>query len=324
MLKKIGRIFLVILIILLLAVLIVPLLIPVPPLTGARSIEELADPDSQFVDVNGQKIHYKIAGSGEPVMIFLHGFASSTNSWEGVMAPLSQRGTVVTFDRPAFGLSARPLTWKGENPYSPEAQTDLVVGLMDQLGIEQAVLVGNSAGGSVAVNTTLRYPERVLALVLVDPAIYSGGGAPSWVQPLLKTPQMRRLGPLVARSLLSRSEALIQQAWHDPTQITSETLGEYRRFTQIADWDKALWEFTLASRDLNLEERLDELNLPVLVITGDDDRIVPTEESVRLSEELPAAELAVIPNCGHVPQEECPGPFVQALVTFVERLRIPD
>ena len=103
---------------------------------------------------------------------------------------------------------------------------------------------------------------------------------------------MRRLGPLVARSLLSRSEALIQQAWHDPTQITSETLEEYRRFTQIADWDKALWEFTLASRDLNLEERLDELNLPVLVITGDDDRIVPTEESVRLSEELPAAELA--------------------------------
>jgi pimeloyl-ACP methyl ester carboxylesterase len=323
MLKKIGRLIIIILVVLVLAALVVPFFIPVPPLTGARSIEELADPDSQFVDVNGQKIHYKIVGSGEPVMILLHGFASSTDSWKGVMAPLSQRGTVVVFDRPAFGLSARPLTWKGQNPDAPEAQTDIVVGLMDKLGIEQAVLVGNSAGGSVAAYTTLRYPERVLALVLVDPAIYSGGGAPGWVKPLLKIPQMRRLGPLVARSLLSRSEALIQQAWHDPTQITSKTLEEYRRFTQIADWDKALWEFTLASRDLNLDERLAELKLPVLVITGDDDRIVPTEESIRLSKELPAAGLVVIPNCGHVPQEECPGPFTKALVDFVERLRIP-
>ena len=84
MLKKIGRIFLIILVILLLAVLIVPFLIPVPALTGTRSIEELADPDSQFVDVNGQKVHYKIAGSGEPVLIFLHGFASSTYSWQKV------------------------------------------------------------------------------------------------------------------------------------------------------------------------------------------------------------------------------------------------
>ena len=62
---------------------------------------------------------------------------------------------------------------------------------------------------------------------------------------------------------------------------------------------------------------LAELTLPVLVITGDDDRIVPTEESLRLAEELPAAALTVIPNCGHVPQEECQGPFMQALVAFL-------
>jgi pimeloyl-ACP methyl ester carboxylesterase len=323
MLRKIGRFFLFLLGLLLLAVLIVPFLIPVPPLTGMRSIEELADPDSQFVDVNGVNIHYKIAGSGEPVMILLHGFASSTASWQKVMAPLAQVGTVVAFDRPAFGLSARPLTWGRQNPYSPEAQADLVVGLMDQLGVEQAILVGNSAGGSLAAYTALRHPECVSALALIDPAIYSGGGAPGWVKPLLKTPQMRHLGPLVARSLLSRSQALIQGAWHDPAKVTSQTLEEYRKFTQVADWDKALWEFTIASRDLKLGERLAELKLPVLVVTGDDDRIVPTEESIRLSKALPAAELVVIPSCGHVPQEECPVPFTKALVDFVEKMRTP-
>jgi pimeloyl-ACP methyl ester carboxylesterase len=323
MLKKLARILLVILGVIILAALIVPFLIPVPALTGMRSIEELADPDSQFVEVNGQRIHYKVYGSGEPVFILLHGFASSTNSWNNVVNPLSKLGTVIAYDRPAFGLSARPLTWQGDNPYSPEAQTDLLVGLMDQLGVEQAILVGNSAGGTVAAHTALRYPERVMALALVDPAIYSGGGAPDWAKPLLKTPQMRHLGPLVARSLLNRSEELIKQAWHDPSKVTAESIEEYRKFTKIENWDKALWEFTLAGKDVNLDERLDELDLPVLVITGDDDRIVPTEESIKLSEELPYAALAVIPNCGHVPQEECPGPFMQALVAFIEKIRIP-
>jgi pimeloyl-ACP methyl ester carboxylesterase len=85
----------------------------------------------------------------------------------------------------------------------------------------------------------------------------------------------------------------------------------------VADWDRALWEFTLASRDLKLSRRLEELRLPVLVITGDDDRIVPTAESLRLAEEIPGAQLAVIPDCGHVPQEECPQRFLQAVQGFL-------
>ena len=316
MFKKVVRALLILIGILILAALIVPFLIPVPPLQGTRSVEELADPDSRFIEVNGLQIHYKMVGAGQPVFILLHGFGSNTYSWKNVMGPLSKYGTVIAFDRPAFGLSERPLEWKGENPYSPVAQTKLVVGLMDKLGVEQAVLVGNSAGGTVAAYTTLRYPERVLALVLVDAAIYTGGGVPDWVKPLLKTPQMRRLGPLLSRRLLSRAEDLIKQAWHDPSKVTPEILEEYSKYAQVENWDKALWELTLASRDLKLSERLDELRLPVLVITGDDDRIVPTEESIRLSEEIPYSTLLVIPNCGHVPQEECPGPVVKALVVF--------
>jgi len=318
MVKKIARTLLILISILILAALIVPFLIPVPPLKGTRSIEELADPDSHFIDVNGLNVHYKMAGSGKPVFILLHGFGSSTFTWDNVMAPLSKYGSVVAFDRPAFGLTARPLTWSGQNPYTPEAQTDLVVGLMDKLGIEQAILVGNSAGGTIAAYTAIRYPKRVLELVLVDAAIYSGGGVPDWVKPLLKTPQMRHLGPLISRNLLSRGNELILQAWHDPTKVTPKILEEYAKFTELSDWDKALWEFTLAGHDLKLGDRLDEIAQPVLVITGDDDRIVPTQESVRLSKELPLAGLVVIPNCGHVPQEECPEAFLQTITSFIK------
>jgi len=87
-------------------------------------IEQLADPDSLFVDVDGLEVHYKVAGQGEPTVVLLHGFAASVFSWRKVMEPLSEVGMVVAFDRPAFGLTERPMPgeWGEENPYSPEAR----------------------------------------------------------------------------------------------------------------------------------------------------------------------------------------------------------
>jgi pimeloyl-ACP methyl ester carboxylesterase len=307
---------------LLLLALIGPLLVPVPPLEGTVPPQDLADADSQFAVVNGLTVHFKMVGEGEPVLVLLHGFGASLFSWREVMEPLGQTGTVVAFDRPAFGLTERPLPgeWGDDNPYSPEAQADLTVGLLDHLGVEQAVLVGNSAGGTISVLTALRHPEGVAALVLVDPAIYAGGGTPAWIRPLLRTPQLRHLGPLIARTVQSRGRDLITAAWHDPSRITPEILAGYTRPLQADNWDQALWQFTLASHPLGLDQQLDEIQVPVLVITGDDDRIVPPEQSMRLAGELPGAELVVIPNCGHVPHEECPADFLAAVEAFLARL----
>jgi pimeloyl-ACP methyl ester carboxylesterase len=299
--------------------LLVPLLIPVPPLEGTVRPEQLADPDSRFIDVNGLQVHYKMAGQGGPAVFLLHGFGASLFSWREVMAPLAEMGTVIAFDRPAFGLTERPMPgeWGAENPYTPEAQADLTVALLDELGVDKAVLVGHSAGGTIAVLTALRYPERVEALVLVDAAIYTQGGTPSWLRPLLLTPQVRRLGPLLVRSIVRWGEAVIRTAWDDPDKITVELLSGYKKPLQAENWDRALWEFTLASRPLGLVAQLDEIQVPALVITGDNDLIVPTEESARLAGELPSSDLVVIRDCGHVPQEEKREEFLQALTDFL-------
>lgn len=309
--------------ILLFLLLVGPFLIPVPPLEDTVPPERLADPDSLFVEVSGITVHYKAAGSGQPAFLLMHGFAASTFSWREVMEPMTVWRQVIAFDRPGFGLTERPLEWEGPSPYGPEAQADLTVGLMDVLGIERAVLVGNSAGGTIALLTALNYPERVEALVLVSPAVYAGGGAPGWMRPLLNTPQMRRLGPLLARSIKERGAELGRSAWHDPTKLTPEVWEGYTRPLQAEHWDRALWEVTRASHPLGLEKRLGEVRVPVLVVTGDDDRIVPTQQSVRLAREIPGAQLVVIPECGHVPQEECPVPFLEAVEQFIlSRLNI--
>jgi pimeloyl-ACP methyl ester carboxylesterase len=318
--RKILRIILVVSGVLLLLALVGPFLVPVPSLENTVSPQALADPDSQFIEINGLEVHVKTLGQGEPVFVLLHGFGASLYSWQAVMEPFSQHGMVIAFDRPAFGLTERPLTWEGTNPYSPEAQIALVIGLLDHFDVRQAILVGNSAGGTVAMQVALAYPERVTALILVDPAVYSGGGAPALVRPLLATPQMRHLGPLIARQIQARGPELIELAWHDPSLIQPETLELYKKPLQVNNWDKALWELTTVSRASGLAEQLSEFSLPVLVITGDDDRIVPTADSIRLAGELPNAELVVIPEAGHVPHEERPGEFMQAIEAFLSSL----
>jgi pimeloyl-ACP methyl ester carboxylesterase len=310
--------------VLLLILLVVPFLIPIPPLEDTVPVQLLADPDSRFIEINGLKIHYKLFGQGQPVILLLHGFGASTFSWREVIEPLSQYGTVIAFDRPAFGLTERPLPeeWQGgQNPYAPAMQVDLLFGLMDALQIDQAILMGNSAGGTVSMNAALRNPERVQALVLVDAAVYAGGGSPSWARPLLSLPQVNRLGPLLVRSISSSGMDLLDSAWHDRSLVTDEIIEGYRRPLRAENWDAALWHLTRASRASGLSDHLDELQMPVLVVTGDNDRIVPTEDSIRLAGEIDGAQLVVFPNCGHVPQEECPQAFLDAVVPFIQSVK---
>ena len=191
--------------------------------------EQLADPDSKFIELNGLNVHDKQAGTGGPLIVLLHGFASNTDSWRKVVQPLSTLGTVVAYDRPAFGLTERPLDetlrrWPGPNPYGADAQADQLVALIEALGFDKAILVGNSAGGTIAMHTALRHPERVQGIVFVDPAIYTGGGVPAWLKPILRTPGLSRLGPLLTRNIASRGDALIKQAWHDPAKITPDDI----------------------------------------------------------------------------------------------------
>lgn len=308
--------------VLLAAAIFLPLVIPIPPPSDTRPARDLAYPDSQFIEVDGLEVHVQQVGRGGLPLVLLHGFGASTFSWREVLAPLSADRLVVAFDRPGFGLTERPIPPfpGGVSPYTQAAQVDLLLGLMDVLGIERAVLVGNSVGGTISILTALEHPDRVAALVLVDPGVYAEGGAPAWVRLFLSLPQARRIGPLFVRNIRDWGLDLMYTAWHDPSKVTPEIVDGYTRPLLAENWDRALWELTLASRDSDLTARLGELAMPVLVVTGDDDRIVPTADSVRVAGEIADAQLVILPACGHVPQEECPNAFLEAVESFLSGL----
>lgn len=327
--KRLLKTFFIILAVVLLIVLVGPFLVPVRPLEGLQPPEALAQENSRFLTLpypgtDGIDIHYRTGGEGEPAFVLLHGFAGSLFTWDEVFDLFAAKGHTVAYDRPPFGLSERLVEgdWDGPNPYSPDAAIDQLLTLLDEQGIDRAILVGNSAGGTLALRTALAHPERVAGLILTSPAIYAGGGAPDFIQPLLNTPQLRRIGPLASRLLIGQGSSLENLAYHDPAAITAEQMDKARLGVQVEDWDRALWEFTAASQSSDLVDRLNEIAVPVLVVTGDDDRIVPTEQSIRLAGELPDAKLVVIPNCGHVAQEECEVEFMAAVnVWLVNRSR---
>lgn len=284
------------------------------------SPEALADPDSHFVTVNGMQVHYKVAGTGNPTFVLLHGSFLSLFSWRATMASLAEIGTVIALDRPAFGLTGRPLPSDGDtSPYSPEAQADLTVALLDRLSIDQAVLVGNSTGGTIALLAALRHPTRVQALVLASAMVYSGYAVtefPAWMRQPLRV--FRPVGQRLVRVMIGRMlNVAIRSMWFDKSRLTPEILAEYRKLLQIYHWDRAFWELTLATHALGLAHQLSKLHMPALVIAGDNDRTVRTDESVRLADELPNATLVVVPDCGHLPQEEQPEAFVRAVQDFV-------
>lgn len=303
---------------LLLLALVGPFLVPVPELKTVP-VRQLTDPDSRFAELGALAVHYKEHGEEEPALILLHGFGGSTLSWKEVLEPLGNLRRTVAFDRPAFGLTERPRVERDVNPYTPEAQLELLVELMDALGIERAVLVGNSSGGTLAVQAALEHPERVAGLVLVGAAVYSGGGAPGWARPLLSTPQADRLGPLIMRQLGGEPGLeFLRGAYADPERVTEAVIRDYRRPLQAEGWDEALWELTKASREADWGPRLRDLRVPTLVVSGAQDAIVPPEASERLSREVPGAAFKRLGGCGHLPQQECPEAFVAAVSEWLE------
>jgi len=321
--KKGWKITLIVITTMLVLLLAGPFLVPVPALADTQPARSLADPDSQFININGITVHYKQMGSGEPVFILLHGFGASTFSWREVMGPLSAYGTVIAYDRPAFGLTERVLDWEGENPYTQESNLQLLLGLMDALAVDEAILIGNSAGGTVATAFTLAYPERVQALIEVDTAIYQTMPDSALLNWLLRTPQIDHIGPLFARRLAgSQGEDFIKSAWHDPGKLEAnpEITAGYRRPLMVENWDRALWEHTKAAQAPDLADQLDQIQVPTLVVTGDNDRIVPVENSLRLAKDIPGATLAVLEKCGHLPQEECPDDFMDAVDQFLQTM----
>lgn len=288
-------------------------MVPVPDLQDTVPVRELASDDA-FVRVHGIDVHTVRAGSGDPAFLLLHPFFGSTFTFRHLVGPLAERGRVVAYDRPGFGLTERPSV-ADRNPYTRAANAELAVGLMDALGIERVVLVGCSAGGTVAFEVALRFPERVAGLVLLAPAVNGDVGPPAILRPPLRTPQARRLGPLFLRRLARGGIDSLRAGYHDPARVGEDDLAGYRQPLRARNWDRGLYEAMVAEAPPHLGPELSRITAPAVVLVGSSDRTIRPVHGRRTAEALGNATYHEITDAGHLAVEERP----DAVVGHVDR-----
>ena len=304
-----------------------PLLIPVAPLENLASAASAAPPESQFVTIpfvgtDGIDIHYlsdETADDSEPVFVLLHGSNFNAFTWNETLDFFDERGRVIAYDQIPYGLSEKLVAgdWNDRNPYTTEAAIEQLMTLLDTLSVDRAILVGNSYGSVLALEAALAYPDRVEALVLADSAVYVSESMPPAV---INLPQVQRLGPLIGR-MIGGSESFVRQTYLDPTTIDDQRMRLTLIHTEVANWDVAMWEYlqVWGTAPIDIGEQLAAISQPTLVLTGAGDVVVPPADSERLANALPQAGYAVLANCGHVPQEECPTQFTDAVDAWLEQ-----
>ncbi|RLN28106.1 hypothetical protein C2845_PM05G08970 [Panicum miliaceum] len=285
--------------------------------------EALADPDSSFYEINGVRLHHKVCShededspsdqsSGTTVsaagqsriglpILLLHGYGASVFSWSRVMRPLARiaGAKVLAFDRPAFGQTSRA-SWSGDdskplNPYSIAFSVMATLAFIDYLGAEKAVLVG-IWGGFLALCKHIAglVSKMIMAIRGVAQALY--------VKALVAFLRSS-LGAMLVRWAMDKFGIL-------GVRVPLRSRG----------WEIALLEHTISMIIDSVSATrvpVSKISCPVLVVTGDTDRIVPAWNTERVAHAIPGANFEVIKSCGHLPQEERPEEFLSVVERFL-------
>ncbi|MCL6416683.1 alpha/beta hydrolase [Aestuariirhabdus sp. Z084] len=283
-----------------------------------RPVEALtarwAQPPSQFVEINGMKIHLRDEGPrNDPTpILLLHGTSSSLHTWNGWSKELNEQRRVIRFDMPGFGLTGP----SPDNVYTIERYAQTVIAVLDQLNIERSVLAGNSLGGYVAWATALFYPERVEQLVLVDASGYpfKAESIPIGFR-IANTPILNTLmEDVMPRSMVKSS---LENVYGNPTLVTSELVDRYFDLMTRSGNRKALVERFRQTQPGQLADRVPELKQPTLILWGKLDRLIPPDNADRFHHDISGSTLVLFEDLGHVPQEEDPVSTVSALKRFL-------
>ena len=267
---------------------------------------------SAFLDVAGLRLHIRDTGPRDaPAVIMLHGFGASLHTWEGWATLLADRFRVVRIDLPGFALTGPDPT----GDYSDARASVVLAALMDRLGIAQADVVGNSMGGRIAWRFALAEPTRVRRLVLVAPDGFASPGRP-YGAPEPVPPVVHLLPWMMPRSMV---RATLAPAYADPSRMAESDVSRAHDLLRAPGVRPAILARMAQHVLEDPRPLLPRLTQPVLLLWGEQDRMIPASHGQDWLAVLPRADLVVLPGLGHVPQEEAPEASLVPVRVFLER-----
>jgi pimeloyl-ACP methyl ester carboxylesterase len=261
--------------------------------------------------IDGHRLAYLDRGRGDP-LVCVHGFGGDKETWLLMSPWVPRRLRTVLLDLPGHGASS---TIAGDRAHA-RAQAEVVVRFLDHLGIDRAILAGNSMGGGVALRVASDHPDRVRGLVLVASA------APVWIPNELSEALDRGENLLVPDSR-EKTDAFLRTVTAKPPRVP-RAVQRYVTAERVARQgylDEIFRGWAGAAPDDNMPADLEAIDAPALVIHGARDRIIHPATADLLATRLPKARRVILDGIGHVPQIEDPRRVARLVDEFTRRLR---
>jgi pyruvate dehydrogenase E2 component (dihydrolipoamide acetyltransferase) len=243
-------------------------------------------PVAEVIEVGGRRLRHLRAGpeTGEPIVL-LHGFGADMSTWMFNHAALAEDRPVYALDLPGHGGSAKEL-----DDGSVAALAVIVADYLDAVGIDSAHLIGHSLGGAIAASVALDRPERVTALTLIAPAGLGADIAHEFIEGFINETRARKLRPVI--------EMLVA----DPGLVTADMVEEVLKFKRLDGAVGALRtvadaNFSGGQQRVSLRERLGEIEVPIRILWGEEDRILPVSHAEGLPETIAVTR---VPGAGHI------------------------
>jgi pimeloyl-ACP methyl ester carboxylesterase len=273
----------------------------------------------QVVTLHGHTLSYVDTGEGEPIL-FVHGLLGSHRNWRYLIDRLDNTHRVIVPDLFGHGASEKP-----EGDYSVSAQAATLRDLIKHLGLERVTIVGHSLGGGISLAFCYLFPERVERLVLVGT-----GGLGREVNPMLRAatlPVADLVLPVLASQWVRGGAEMIGRGlalfgW----RASHDMRAAWEGFTSLSDGDsrRAFLATTRAvmnsgGQSIAAHEYLPDLvDLPILVVWGTNDMVIPAEHSQRAAQLVPGCRVELFEGAGHFPHLDQPDAFADVLRDFMD------
>ncbi len=256
------------------------------------------------------RLHVRESGPRDaPVVVLLHGFASSLQTWDAWAEGLQKTHRVVRLDWPGSGLSPPDPA----NDYTEARSLQLLLALLDELGVQRASWVGHSRGGRIAWTFAARHPERSERLVLVAPDGFASFGM-AYGQAMAVPASWGLMRHVLPRALLRMN---LQAAYAQPQNLSDALTRRYHDLLRAPGARQALLtrlQQTVLQEPLPL---LRQIRAPTLLVWGEADAMIPVAHAQDYLRAIEGSRLLVLPQAGHLPQEEAASASLQAVAAFL-------
>ena len=276
-------------------------------------IEKYAYENSQFLELDGMKVHYRLNGDSGETVVLIHGTASSLHTWEGWTKELEKKYRVVSFDLPAFGIT-------GPEPngvYTRERYLKFIDDVLNALEIDSCYMAGNSFGGYLTWSYAAHHPDRVKKIAILNSSGYPRGDQPTPIS--FKMQKQEWLKPIITnitpRFLVEKS---VKVVYYDDSKITDGLVTRYMELL-LREGNRAGFMGKTQQITYDYVDEIKQVQCPTLIMWGDQDILVNVDAAPRFHEDIPNSELLIYENMGHVPMEEIPEQSVIDFMAFLER-----